>query len=218
MIDPYQILGLIKTCTIKQIRKAYRMAAKDNHPDTGGDPEKFALIKLAHDILCDADKRKKFDDYGFVDEDPEAKLATDVIANLRMLFFQVLQQIPDDKLEYRDVVAAIKQFIVGKSLALTQQIQSFIEQEKKQRASLKIIEKRLKRKKAQPNFLVEALRESLAGIPQQLKSIEYQQKIAGEMLVVLEDFSYTFEAEPEPIPQVFKAAWGSIYINGKLHE
>lgn len=59
---------------------------------------------------------------------------------------------------------------------------------------------------------------SLAGIPQQLKSIEYQQKIAGEMLVVLEDFSYTFEAEPEPIPQVFKAAWGSIYINGKLHE
>lgn len=49
--DLYKILDVDKKANKKSIKSAYRKAAKKNHPDIGGKPEKFALIKKAHDIL-----------------------------------------------------------------------------------------------------------------------------------------------------------------------
>jgi curved DNA-binding protein len=57
MKDYYGILGVPKTATQDDIRKAFRKAAMKHHPDRGGDQAKFKEINEAHDILSDNDKR-----------------------------------------------------------------------------------------------------------------------------------------------------------------
>ncbi len=63
--DPYSILGVAKTASDEEIRKAYRALAKKYHPDLNTDnqtaEERFKEVSLAYDILGDPDKRKKFD-------------------------------------------------------------------------------------------------------------------------------------------------------------
>lgn len=44
--------------------QAYRKLALKNHPDKGGDPEKFKEISMAYDVLSDSEKRKRYDQYG----------------------------------------------------------------------------------------------------------------------------------------------------------
>jgi len=60
----YKLLGVSKTATQDEIKKAYRKAAVKNHPDKGGDPEVFKNIQKAHDALGDERKRELYDRYG----------------------------------------------------------------------------------------------------------------------------------------------------------
>lgn len=63
--DPYKILGLERTATQDEIRKAYRRLAKSLHPDLHpDDPRKqaeFQAVSAAHDLLRDPEKRRLFD-------------------------------------------------------------------------------------------------------------------------------------------------------------
>ena len=60
----YNILGVEKTATKEEIRKAYKKLIRTEHPDKGGDKEKFQKIQLAYETLNDEGKRKVYDEYG----------------------------------------------------------------------------------------------------------------------------------------------------------
>ena len=60
----YTLLGIQKTATSTEVKKAYRKLAVKHHPDKGGDPEKFKEISKAYEILGDDDKRKLYDEGG----------------------------------------------------------------------------------------------------------------------------------------------------------
>ena len=65
MRDPYEVLGVAKTASADEIRKAYRKLAKGSHPDLHpGDKAaeaRFKELSVAYDLLSDADKRARFD-------------------------------------------------------------------------------------------------------------------------------------------------------------
>jgi len=67
--DYYATLGIKKTATPEEIRKAFRKAARRYHPDVNpGDKraeEKFKEISEANDVLSDEKKRKVYDQVGF---------------------------------------------------------------------------------------------------------------------------------------------------------
>ena len=66
--DYYQMLGVTRGASEKEIRQAYRRLARQHHPDLNpGDKSaeaRFKEIGEAYEVLSDADKRKKYDRYG----------------------------------------------------------------------------------------------------------------------------------------------------------
>ncbi|KAI7860481.1 hypothetical protein BDC45DRAFT_474347 [Circinella umbellata] len=66
--DPYEVLGVGKTASQGDIKKAYYALAKKYHPDTNKEKdsrEKFVQIQEAYEILSDEQKRKQYDQFGF---------------------------------------------------------------------------------------------------------------------------------------------------------
>src|SRR5258706_3321944 len=76
--DYYEILGVKKSASAEEIRKAFRKLARKYHPDVNpGDKsaeEKFKTLSEANDILSDPKKRKIYDQLGFYSDniDPAA--------------------------------------------------------------------------------------------------------------------------------------------------
>ncbi len=62
--DPYKILGVEKSASQADIKKAFRAAAKKHHPDKGGDAEEFKKINEAYEVLGDENKRTQYDQFG----------------------------------------------------------------------------------------------------------------------------------------------------------
>ena len=61
MSDHYATLGVAKTATPDEIKRAFRKLASQHHPDKGGDTKKFQDIQAAYDTLGDAVKRAEYD-------------------------------------------------------------------------------------------------------------------------------------------------------------
>lgn len=63
--DYYEVLGVSKTASSDEIKKAYRKLAIKYHPDKeGGSEEKFKEINEAYEVLKDSDKRSRYDQFG----------------------------------------------------------------------------------------------------------------------------------------------------------
>jgi DnaJ-class molecular chaperone len=76
--DYYQVLGLARSASADDIKKAFRRLARQYHPDLHGGSKKsemekkFKELNEAHEVLSDPDKRKKYDQYGAQWEQAEA--------------------------------------------------------------------------------------------------------------------------------------------------
>jgi DnaJ-class molecular chaperone len=67
--DLYSVLGVAKSASLDEIKKAYRKLARKHHPDLNAGnkqaEERFKEISVAHDVLTDPERRKLYDEFGF---------------------------------------------------------------------------------------------------------------------------------------------------------
>jgi molecular chaperone DnaJ len=71
--DYYEVLGLARSATEDDIRRAFRKLAFDHHPDRSSDPaaaDRFKEINEAYEVLRDGDKRSAYDRFGHAGIDP----------------------------------------------------------------------------------------------------------------------------------------------------
>ncbi len=71
--DYYEVLGIQKDASEADIKRAYRKMAAQYHPDINHEPgaeERFKEINEANEVLSDADKRARYDQFGFAGVDP----------------------------------------------------------------------------------------------------------------------------------------------------
>ncbi len=74
--DYYEVLGVSRDAPDAEVKKAYRRLAREYHPDVAKDDptaaEKFKEINEAYEVLSDADKRARYDQFGHAGTDPNA--------------------------------------------------------------------------------------------------------------------------------------------------
>ena len=66
-MDYYDLLGVSRQASEKELKNAFKKKAMQYHPDKGGDPEKFKQINEAYQNLSDPQKRQMYDQFGTVD-------------------------------------------------------------------------------------------------------------------------------------------------------
>ncbi len=60
----YDLLGVSKTASQDEIKRAFRKKAHEHHPDKGGDAEQFKKLNEAYQTLSDPQKRQQYDTFG----------------------------------------------------------------------------------------------------------------------------------------------------------
>lgn len=59
--SPYEVLGAAASASHDELRRAFRRALRETHPDTGGDPKRFVAVQLAWERIGSPEKRAAYD-------------------------------------------------------------------------------------------------------------------------------------------------------------
>lgn len=199
----YEILGVERDATPEQIKKAYRTLCKTHHPDVGGDPEEFRKVQEAYDCLMDEDKRKRYDEFGFIPGGEAEKHALIVINTLCRVFDEMSQSLTPEELEKFDLIGIMKDAILEKTTKQYECI-DLINKDIQSINKLKsVLEGRLKTRtqKSTPNFFIKTLEKRISNAEIHLKDAEYQLKLSKDMYEMVGEYDFTFDTEEAPQQQ-----------------
>lgn len=181
-MNPYEILDIDKYATVEEIKTKYRQLASENHPDKGGDNEKFALINLAYDVLTDPIKRKGYDDEGILFTDSTTyKEAKEV---LERLFNESINRLDPEK---DNLVVMMQLQARTKKTHLEAQMEACLKAIDK----LKRVDKKIKQKQKSENFILNFVENGMKNCEHDLKIIRQGLKIYDYVLIVLNNYHYS---------------------------
>lgn len=141
VMNPYKVLGVKSTASSTEIKTAYYIRAKKDHPDVGGDAENFHKIKVAYDTLIDPVKRAIYDKEGIVQGDPESEKSMLAIRMLKQLFVNTLQKVNPDEIAYFDIIGTMKGTIDTSIKNIKENITAIYQSEEQTNKAVKVLEK-----------------------------------------------------------------------------
>lgn len=183
----YNDLGVDKNATQDEIKKAHRKGVKENHPDKGGDPEKFAMIQHAYEVLSDEDRRKHYDNTGD-DEQPRDEFM--------MRFASFLEAEVLSIIEKKDVFDV--DIVEHGCKTLSRQLQASESQIPMYEKHIAKIERAITRikKKGDNNLMVVLLQEKIKMYNSKIKELNLAIEFCNRALDEL--MEYEFEVEEQP--------------------
>ncbi|MET3599434.1 J domain-containing protein [Martelella mangrovi] len=191
MIDPYEVLGVDHDCDEKAVRAAYRRLAKEAHPDSGGDEERFARLQASYDLLKDPVRRKVFDDTGY---DPELADAKD-LKGLLLLEPLVNEMILDDREPGSfDPVAAMRRKLSDDILKSRFHILELERHRARVRKHMARLGRR-KRDSSGTDVLGSMLRARSDSIAEAIRNAEAQIEVIEQAYTMLEGYAYELERD-----------------------
>lgn len=197
MLDPYVILGVDRSASARDIRAAYRRAAKTAHPDAGGDPEAFALLNEAAELLGDPVRRAAFDRDGVwsrkqVERHPDA----DLFPLLGSLMAQIIAADQVDP-EHDDLVELLRSQIAQNTNQRRQEAETIA-------AAVRRIERhkaRLRREGDGENLMAGLVNGQLDRLRKQHEGATKAAEINDRMIVFLAGYTWDREKR-KPAPKV----------------
>lgn len=180
-MNPYEILGVDKDTSVENIKVKYRQLASENHPDKGGDAEKFKLISLAYQILIDPIKRKSYDHNGIFFAD--SSIYNESIEHLRRIFNnQINVHDPD----LGDLIFAMRTEAEASKKHLT----TSLDQIKKLLVKLQKVKKKLKMKQKSENLLLSMLDIRIHDCNVDITGLTRRLHVYDYILIILENYHY----------------------------
>ena len=182
-MNPYDVLGVPRDATKKQINEAFRTKSKAAHPDAGGTAEEFIKLKRAHDTLADDEKRKKFDSYGVVDGDNDAEMLRNAALHfITAVFINMIDQDSFSDLRGLDVLQCIKEASLDSLCDLVRRKDKMDSDIAKSRKQLAAVEQRMKLKaETGKNIFTDIIQRRITSMESDLvpikKGIEVMQEV-----------------------------------------
>jgi curved DNA-binding protein CbpA len=185
-IDLYEILGVDKKSTADEIKNAYKMKAKENHPDKeGGSHEKMTDIVRAYGVLGKEGSRKRYDDTG-----EESDVGFEVKFQ-ELVNFAFLKIVDENDIERVDLVKELDKYIKFVARENNKTKNELLDKE----AKLTKVKNKLSAKG--DNRIGKILDMNLHDIKRQIIGIEDYMTFLKECTEVVNHHSYEFNPEPQ---------------------
>jgi curved DNA-binding protein CbpA len=185
----YERLGISRTASTAEIKRAYRKAISEVHPDTNSvDDSVAAEINVAYSVLKDPERRAHYDRTGSVSSaQPNDAKARDLI---REIFLRAVEAAPD----HEDLMAAVRRVL---HLNMEKTAEQIAELEKK----VALFERRRARlsfKGDGQNFLGEMLEDCARKAREGIASVREREDVLKRAFELAMDFAYRPEERPPP--------------------
>lgn len=197
--DLYSVLGIDKSSNKKTIKAAYRKMAKKNHPDVGGNSDKFSLVKKAHDILMDDDRRNRYDTVGDESERSPDNALGNIVNCVAFHFNIALQELSQ---------SGTSPLVVDMVQRTKTKINSSITENQKNLRIIRTIldfDKRMmgrfkKKVKGEDNVFESIVLNRIKTLQTNITQMEIAIKTHEEALSMIKEFSYKTDQEPYESP------------------
>ncbi len=199
----YEELGVPKDASRDQIKKAYRRRAQKEHPDKGGDTEKFYALQRAYDVLGDDARRAHYDRHG-TDGQPDRQSA--LMQRLAALLMQVVEA---NDTETVDIVALMKTALVhGKDATKNAIKQQEMKAQKYEKAQKRII------KKSGENILSQMLDGQIGLVKRGIEMGKVELAMIEELQKIVAEYQYRYESNGRGQAATLQAMFAQMGRNG----
>ena len=194
----YEALGLNRDSPIGEVHKAYRRAAKKAHPDGGGSPEQFALVKLAADTLGDETRRRKYDETGEIDEPEPDTLEANARTMALGAIAGILQEIDRRNADYDefDLLGDARRSLSERKATNDHQIKNT----ERKVARLRKAAKKFTAKKGKPNLIGPMMENQASDLERELAKAAATQAVIARALEILNDHGFNWSRSQASAP------------------
>lgn len=189
-MNHYHTLGVPEDASGEEIREAYRKKAQKDHPDKGGDEEKFKAIVLAKQVLCNPKSRERYDRTG---ENEVLDVEDQAEANIATLFTNICN---DDSInpDTADIMKLMRHTIGENMKKLLTGIEDRKRSAKKFRKALKRLH--WKKKSDTPSAIAVMVGRQIDSIEKAIENNREQVEVCTAMLEKVAEYEYDFDAPP----------------------
>lgn len=185
----YEDLGVPPDATADQIKKAFREASKEHHPDKGGDAKEFHAIARAYAVLGNEEKRGRYDK-GETEEAIQGAAATEDQMAAEVLVSIYLQVVESGNVRQRDVVGIIRSTLRDNIGTVDKQIATEAKVKERFEEALKRV-----KCKGEQNIFARATEQRIRDLEGGIAAKEKMKRIAEVAIRTLEAYVYEFEKQ-----------------------